>query len=665
MGVKGLKTFVERNDGLLIKDYHLHDTCIVIDACNLISVLARESQKHERRDLFGGDMVQFGQYVAKFFDNLTKCNIKPILVFDGAQTYDSKKSKTREKLRRAIEKFITVQQINKTGYGDFMLPIIATNVFRSIALDKGIRIVQCMFEADTEVARLGNSYKCPVISNDSDFYLMDLPHGLIPIDLMQHETVLKKVEADYDSFIVHYINCSLFKQDNFTSYFADLDKKTLPLLGILAGNDFVDIKVFTDICKTLPLRTVCSTRGVTVKQFRRMTNKQHEKIMKILYYLCGKTTNEIINQICQRVAKEKRTDLKKLMKANLSVYDIPTEDDFVPEIAKIYWQGFYVTFRASIGDDEKLKEKFEATMKQIISWLKDAMENSVLSYRCLEIANKNIIFIRPHMDDNSLVSAQTIQHRGMEVLLSLTRSSLSDNRKCIVYDRVGTQYKRVCIKPAKKLEHFGKLSYTMYDIPTLSKPEKLAIILATFHCDIETYNQTILPYYYYLFDPPRAEEYSTVCLLLDSLDFDGPRLWNTFRQAVWLCVIYYAYKNKTDKTIFAKWIENSDDQENVLEFMEKFSIIIKQRQYDKQPKVTRQQGYNCRLMHQITQFQASILTFNLLNSFLGELMGRVKSEYWLNSCLVYNLAENLRNKKLQLPNFSKLLNSFLCYHNSN
>lgn len=35
--------------------------------------------------------------------------------------------------------------------------------------------MQCPFEADREIACLALQWNCPVLTNDSDFYIFDLP----------------------------------------------------------------------------------------------------------------------------------------------------------------------------------------------------------------------------------------------------------------------------------------------------------------------------------------------------------------------------------------------------------------------------------------------------------------------------------------------------------
>lgn len=642
MGVRGLKSFIQRNDDLLIKEYRLYNTFVVIDACNLIAELIRQSQRHERPDLFGGNMVQFGQYVNNFFDNLNKCNIRPILVFDGAQTRDVNMCKTREKLKRAIETFHNVMSINKLGFGDFILPLTATNVFRSIAVDKNIQIIQCMYEADLEVARLAHKYKCPVISNDSDFYLIDLPFGLIPTDQMNHKTIIKFEEKDeHSKDTKYYILCDLFKQENFVKYFPKLDKKCLPLLGILVGNDYIQLKVFDRICSQLPLQRIYESYGSKGKQFKKITTKQHEKILKILYYLCDKSLNETINQICLKVPKEDRQHLKKVIKSNLVVYEIPSSDNFKDELSKLYKPGFYTTYSKTINNRDLIELKYKETLDSIVNWLRLAMERSVLSYRCLELAHRNKIFLRTHMGDPSLPSAHKCHIRCIGVMLQLLRSSQKDNKSCLIYDRLNqASYGKMTIYPIDNLQGFGPIDYIIYDIPKLSKLIREQILLTTFYSSLEDFSQDVVEYYDW-FDTNNVEEFLLVKILMKFIDVESSRckLWKQFKHATLICIIYYHMKTKRDARLLLKL--------NDCDFIQELFSTIDKLKLTKTPQLGKKRLYNCRLMHQISQLQTTLTSYNLLNAFLGDVFARIRSENWLNCCLLYNLTECFRQKRVE------------------
>lgn len=652
MGVRGLKSFVERHDGLFVKDHHLHDTHVIIDAANLMCALYIASQKHERRDLFGGDMCQYGRYLESFFGNLRRCQVIPILVFDGAQTHDQNKSKTAEKHRRALDRFQSVMSINKLGFGDFILPATASNVFKSVAVDQQIRIVQCMYEADSEVARIANELKCPVISNDSDFFLMNLPYGLITIDLLQHEQVKRCLEEGSSRLLYSYINCWLFKQESFLKYLPGLDIDCLPLLGILAGNDYIASNVLEKVCSRLS--SYHNSRDCS-KNFKKLTgNRQHQKIVNILHFLRNKTRSEIVNLVCAQAPREQRLRLKALIKSNLLVYDIPDRDEFELELRNLYWRGFQATYMG-IYDEEELSVCFDRTIKALVGWLRNATEKSVSGYRCLELANQNIIFVINHMDDPQLPTAHECQIRALRVTLALLKPSKKHRMTCVVYDRIGQSYSKKVVKAMDRLENYGALDcFTFFDLPRLPVSVRQSILLATFHTSWKVFENNIADYYEW-FEPDHAEEVLSLKLIMDFVDTESQlaKIWRHFRQATMLCLIYYLYKTNKDQRLTERMQEIAVGED--VDFMNIFSELVKRRKLDKMPTLNKRRRYNCRIMHQITQLQSSIISFNGLNAFLGDVMTRFRLEHWLNSCLIYNLTEMLHEKTLKLSTMPEII----------
>lgn len=86
MGIRGLKSFLEKND--FLQPYRLKDTRIVIDGNNIChQLLYSGTARH-----YGGNYSEVRQKVKSFFEALLSCNIKPYVVFDGAYDDDDKKT---------------------------------------------------------------------------------------------------------------------------------------------------------------------------------------------------------------------------------------------------------------------------------------------------------------------------------------------------------------------------------------------------------------------------------------------------------------------------------------------------------------------------------------------------------------------------------------------
>ncbi|RZF34787.1 hypothetical protein LSTR_LSTR007839 [Laodelphax striatellus] len=237
MGVRGLTTFISNNDKRYLKSHKLHNTHVIIDgnslACQLFSL--RGTRVYFA---FGGDYDRYAQHVKEFFQMLSQCNVKPVVVFDGG--YERKKVKTV--INRLQDRSAMLKHVKPaSNSAPVVFPLLMRQVFRQVLLELGVPIVQCDFEADQEIAALGHKYNCPILSYDSDFFIYDVQY--IPIPTIEHEAYPLNFALDNSSnqFCIH---CKIFRVEHFLNCYGGLDKSMLPLLSALLGNDYVRISVF-------------------------------------------------------------------------------------------------------------------------------------------------------------------------------------------------------------------------------------------------------------------------------------------------------------------------------------------------------------------------------------------------------------------------------------
>ena len=227
MGVRGLKSYIEGNS-LFLKDWNFRGSRIVIDGCNLCNILYDGSSYDLKH---GGDYYAFEILIKDFFKALKNCNIKPYVILDGGSDHTDKKLETlkqRARDRIQIGKDLALGQI---GYSGGIKPVLLESVFKQILIHLKIPFVQCMEEADWEIAALANQWNCPVLSDDSDFFIFDLKAGVLPITHFQwHKGLTQKS-----------IPAKIFLVSNFCKGFNNMNKQLLPLFAALAGNDYVNI----------------------------------------------------------------------------------------------------------------------------------------------------------------------------------------------------------------------------------------------------------------------------------------------------------------------------------------------------------------------------------------------------------------------------------------
>lgn len=632
MGVRGLKTFIEGDKRFLNGKYHLYDCSLIIDANNLMVNLIRVSQGRWRADLFGSDLIKFAKCIDSFFDNLKKCNIKPILVFDGAQPADECRDKFATKLIRCRERFYNVMKVNvtKSSIGVFVVPALTVILTKSIACSLGIKIVQAMYEADDEIARQAHIYKGPVLSSDSDFYLFDLPAGLISLESLE----FRKVNIASSGY--RYISCDLFIRAHFVKCFPGLDPQCLPLAGVLLGNDFTHPLVLKRIDYIYSNLRCCESR--------------QDKILKMFHALSGRSLGANIDYICQSLSADHPEDLKRDIEDSLRVYKIPEDDLYFRELARLTRDGYYSMHAGE--NPEAIESQFRAKLKSLTKWLKNSLERSVLIRRALEIIHRNIIFIRPFMDDLSLPNAHLCQKRCLEVMLQLTRIAPDDMRPCEIYDRVYTNYSSFLVYPISSLDGFGPLNYTLLDIPTLSQSTRRRILFSTFSCKPETFEKNLTKYKQW-FDEENAREFLTIKTLFDYIDkVSSVKLWKSFKRSTLACYIYYLAAAKRDLKFSSKLANPK-----VKEFICCIREATSRKKIDLAPPLKNSRfRYNSRIMHQISQLHTSFYNFNMLNAFLSCPSTLLKLEHWLNSCFIYNFTDYHQRLKNEFQALDKILN---------
>lgn len=659
MGVHGLSTFIRNNPSLFIDEHMLRDTHLIIDAFNLMNNIAEASQHGERPDIFGGDMVKFGSELNKFFDNLAACNIVPILVMDGAQTYEQNTSKVPKKHQRYRERFKNVMRINEQGIGRFVLPTTANITFKSVAVDRGVKIYQSIFEADSEIARLARYHNCPVLSEDSDFYVFDLPQGVIPIsDFKWHkvrtntEDPLNWRESNSQKLRHNYISCRLYKQEHLKIYLPNFNLSCMPIIGPLLGNDFVKIETYSGICKILPSKLPFEFPNPYMSKQLRVSSTQHHKIVKLLCFCCDKDISQVINQLSSSLPNGERSDFKKKLKDSMDVYNAPLEDTYEMELKKIYEEGYKATYAKRIPESD-LDVECKKTIRSLALWLIKCSETSVMTHKVLELLNKNIIFDRPQMDDTSLPSSLNLRSRVYAVILRILRPTTVSKKPIEVHSRIGSDYERTLLQQLHELNHFGRIRYLAYDIPKLSPVERRDLVLATFHYNHERYLEGLM-YCDTWFDPKHSDEVMNVLMLMDYIDIESPcaKLWKYFRQATLLSMVYHLCGLQED-TNFSCRLE----QENKTEFIQSLVHIFESNRGSLQrtPLLGPKRPYDCRIMHQITQLNVSVDAFGILNALLGDPLSRIRPENWLNSCLLYNLTDLLRTRSIKVPDMPDII----------
>ena len=259
MGIKGLTSFVSKED--LRNRHKLSDGFVVIDGNNLMFYIYSSTNSKRNDDLFGGIYDEYGNQFRKFVKNLKKCNISPILVFDGGLNLQLKDNRMK-RFEVAFDNSKDIsdnppqndelrdddKKISPSLLKDTMMSVMKefmpseeTKQIKSVAEHKWrVFCFQTVLDSDLDSAKLANDLKCPLISNDGDFLLMNIDEGVISCDSLKWETPLKSNNSKY------YIECKIYKIIDFTNKF-DIKPEMLPIFASLMGNDGIKYEIFDKI----------------------------------------------------------------------------------------------------------------------------------------------------------------------------------------------------------------------------------------------------------------------------------------------------------------------------------------------------------------------------------------------------------------------------------
>ena len=305
MGIRGLTTYMNWSYWRQWRSIEVRGR-LILDAMSICFVI----HENNRIDwLHGGQYWELRQSYKRFITRLLESGIEPIVIFDGID-YAKKKTVLAERWessRQAISDSLlhkdcsynspvpglvepapssslsdssdsetqpevskVVPVSSKTGPpqgSSNVIPLFSQAVFCETLRELGVSFIFADGDADNTIASMANSYSCPVVSNDSDFFLFNIKAGYIPfcnLHWEEQQPVTAQVYYYYEYFV-----------DNL--HFKSLEVALL--IPAILGNDFIK-----------PLKSPC-LRGdiaVTLLKYRERrggTRSWRDKIHELILYL--------------------------------------------------------------------------------------------------------------------------------------------------------------------------------------------------------------------------------------------------------------------------------------------------------------------------------------------------------------------------------------------
>ena len=180
MGIRGLTTFMDNKYDRWVVVPVGSIKQLVVDGNNLCYKLYH-GNGHEWTH--GGDYPGFSRAVTAFFCKLRQYGIDVVVILDGID-YKEEKTATARKRKEDGFELIRRHQLGRSvsaAIDGIVLPILAKMVFIDCLQVAGIPFHVVDGEADEDIVAVANYYRCPVLAEDSDFYIFNIEGGYIPV----------------------------------------------------------------------------------------------------------------------------------------------------------------------------------------------------------------------------------------------------------------------------------------------------------------------------------------------------------------------------------------------------------------------------------------------------------------------------------------------------
>ena len=162
MGIPSLKSFVRQHfTGWKREEIRGN---LVIDGFNLLFNLYTFDCLH------GGQFTEFREKVFSYFEHLQQCGVTPIVIMDGIRHTE------------LLDRNCIVTTFSQLDRFKSVVSSLCRDVYIQALSELNIKYVVVDGDADMTLAEVANFYNCPVLSNDTDFYLFKLRGGCISLD---------------------------------------------------------------------------------------------------------------------------------------------------------------------------------------------------------------------------------------------------------------------------------------------------------------------------------------------------------------------------------------------------------------------------------------------------------------------------------------------------
>ena len=175
---------------------------LVIDGNQLCHKLYYSSLREGKKTgwVYGSQYPEFRATLVRFFQALKDAKVTPTVVFDGILHLNEKKEVVLERHKQNARVYDR-QRTSSTPVSHIGLPPLVYQAFNAILQELGVTQLVADGDGDVAIAHTANTLNCPVLSEDSDFYMFNIPRGYIHLDTFMRE--LDKPPRQIRTWVFH------------------------------------------------------------------------------------------------------------------------------------------------------------------------------------------------------------------------------------------------------------------------------------------------------------------------------------------------------------------------------------------------------------------------------------------------------------------------------
>ena len=262
-------------------------------------------------------------------------------------------------------------------------------------------------EADTEIASLAYVWNCPVLSNDSDFFIFDIKAGYIPFEFLEWNS--------------SPLTASVFYRQKLASHHR-IRAELIPLWASLAGNDYVS-------------RDLSSTFNRALNGFQTFNHIRFESIANMLSKLRDSNEEEALKCALKMMkSAENREQLRQAVELSLQEYTLSESN------LSRYFQ-----------DDIVSSSLRTQSNREINQWVLRRFRNGKFSSKCISSLTSGKLFLEIPVENCREISANCCSKRLRRYvygILNDAETKAEGNIKVIQeWDREGLIVQQSIVKP--------------------------------------------------------------------------------------------------------------------------------------------------------------------------------------------------------------------------